>query len=148
MRPKMKKMGMRMVLVALTIDFGRLVRPMLSSTGTSGVVCANWTCEDFLHFAETVAVLVQDVNKCVARGSGTTDTERAYGQRFLLKARIKFLRACLDPNFPSLPLWRPGFVGQWEAAGANDAVDMFEGTGPGCRGTAVQPGTIAAPVAS
>eukprot|EP00873_Tetraselmis_striata_P035669 jgi/Tetstr1/455933/TSEL_042714.t1 len=34
---------------------------MLPSAGTSGVVCANWTCEDFLHFlhfAETVAVLV------------------------------------------------------------------------------------------
>eukprot|EP00873_Tetraselmis_striata_P013776 jgi/Tetstr1/434040/TSEL_023184.t1 len=76
--------------------------------------------------------------KCVAKGSGTTDTERAYGRQFVLEARIKFLRAGLDPDFPSLPLWRPCFVGEWEAAGANDAMDMFEGTGPGCRGAAVQ----------
>eukprot|EP00873_Tetraselmis_striata_P041714 jgi/Tetstr1/461978/TSEL_007051.t1 len=75
--------------------------------------------------------------KCVARGNGTTDTERAYGRHFVLEARIKFLRACLDPYFPSLPLWRPCFVMQWEAAGADDAVDMFEGTGPGCIGAAV-----------
>eukprot|EP00873_Tetraselmis_striata_P011351 jgi/Tetstr1/431615/TSEL_021145.t1 len=58
MRPEMKKMDMRMALVALTSDFGKPNRPMLPSAGTSGVVCANWTCEDFLHFAETVAVLV------------------------------------------------------------------------------------------
>eukprot|EP00873_Tetraselmis_striata_P025834 jgi/Tetstr1/446098/TSEL_033698.t1 len=58
MRPKMNKMHRRMALVALTSDFGRPVRPMLPSAGTSGVVCANWTCEDFLHFARTVAVLV------------------------------------------------------------------------------------------
>eukprot|EP00873_Tetraselmis_striata_P040117 jgi/Tetstr1/460381/TSEL_000059.t1 len=252
MRPKMRKMDRRMALVALTSDFGRPVRPMLpSAAGTiSGVVCANWTCEDFLHFAKTVAVSVfgdmfehqhlavmwhmlqgevihclrgceecdapadseecrrvneyikkqreegfncvlthaqmcsmhlpddmmklnlhsmvcrvraqvaaggstardserwmertmRDV-KCVARGSGTTDTERAYGWHFLLEARIKFLRACMDQDFPSLPLWRPGFVGQWEAAGADDAVDMFEGTGPGCMGGAVQAGTSGA----
>eukprot|EP00873_Tetraselmis_striata_P020555 jgi/Tetstr1/440819/TSEL_029126.t1 len=58
MRPKMKKMDMWMAPVALTSDFGTPVRPMLPSAGTSGVVCANWTCEDFTHFAETVAVLV------------------------------------------------------------------------------------------
>eukprot|EP00873_Tetraselmis_striata_P007701 jgi/Tetstr1/427965/TSEL_018039.t1 len=58
MRPKMKKIDMRMVLVALTGDFGRPVRPMMPSTGTSGVVCANWTCDDVLHFAETVAMPV------------------------------------------------------------------------------------------
>eukprot|EP00873_Tetraselmis_striata_P006479 jgi/Tetstr1/426743/TSEL_001680.t1 len=80
--------------------------------------------------------------KCVARGSGTTDTERAYGRQFLLEAlRIKFLRACLDQDFRSLPLWRPGFVGQWEAFGADDAVDMFEGTGPGYMGAVVEPCT-------
>eukprot|EP00873_Tetraselmis_striata_P043400 jgi/Tetstr1/463664/TSEL_008525.t1 len=90
MRPKMKKMDRRMALVTRTSDFGRPVRPMLPSAGTSGVVCANWTCEDFLHFAETVAVL-------------------------------------------------------WEAAGADDAVDKFEGTGPGCWGAAVQTGTSGAP---
>eukprot|EP00873_Tetraselmis_striata_P045995 jgi/Tetstr1/466259/TSEL_010815.t1 len=89
MRPKMKKMDMRMALVALTSDFGMLIRPMLPSTGTSGVVCANWTCEDFMHFAESVAVL-------------------------------------------------------WQAAGADDALVMFEGTEPGCKGAAVQPGTSAA----
>eukprot|EP00873_Tetraselmis_striata_P040879 jgi/Tetstr1/461143/TSEL_006281.t1 len=158
MRPKMKKMDRRM---ALIFDFGRPVRPMLPSAGTSGMVCANWTCEDYLNFAETVAVLVlgeecrrvneyikrqreegfnclltyaqmcsmhlpndmmklnlhnlvcrvraheaargstardselwmertmRDV-KCVARGSGTTDTERAYGRQYVLEARIKF----------------------------------------------------------
>eukprot|EP00873_Tetraselmis_striata_P008664 jgi/Tetstr1/428928/TSEL_018904.t1 len=64
---------------------------------------------------------------------------------FVLEARIKFLRACLDLDFPSLPLWRPGFVGKWEAAGADDAVNMFEGTGPGCSGAAVQVGTSGAP---
>eukprot|EP00873_Tetraselmis_striata_P032859 jgi/Tetstr1/453123/TSEL_040146.t1 len=68
--------------------------------------------------------------KCVARGSGTTDTERAYTRKFLLEARIKFMRSWLDPDFPSLPMWL-GFVGQWEAAGVDHAVDMFEGTGPG-----------------
>eukprot|EP00873_Tetraselmis_striata_P000345 jgi/Tetstr1/420609/TSEL_011697.t1 len=58
MRPKMKKMDMRMaLLVTLTSDVGMPVRPMLLSAGTSGVVCANWTCDDYLHFAETVAVL-------------------------------------------------------------------------------------------
>eukprot|EP00873_Tetraselmis_striata_P019083 jgi/Tetstr1/439347/TSEL_027785.t1 len=56
--PFMKKMDMRMALVTLTNDFGRPVRPMLPSAGTSGVVCANWTCEDYLHFTETMAVLV------------------------------------------------------------------------------------------
>eukprot|EP00873_Tetraselmis_striata_P036955 jgi/Tetstr1/457219/TSEL_043867.t1 len=86
--------------------------------------------------------------KNVATGSGTTDTERAYGRQFVLEARIKFLRACLDPDFPSLPMWRPCFVGQWEAAGADDAVDMFEGTGPGCRGAAVQACTSGAPASS
>eukprot|EP00873_Tetraselmis_striata_P045890 jgi/Tetstr1/466154/TSEL_010715.t1 len=40
---------------------------------------------------------------------------------------------------------RPGFLGQWEATGADDAVDMFEGTGPGCTGAAVEPGTSGAP---
>eukprot|EP00873_Tetraselmis_striata_P013344 jgi/Tetstr1/433608/TSEL_022873.t1 len=55
---KMKKVNRRMALVALTNDFRRPVRPTLPSTGSSGVVCANWTCEDFPHFAETVTVLV------------------------------------------------------------------------------------------
>eukprot|EP00873_Tetraselmis_striata_P028075 jgi/Tetstr1/448339/TSEL_035623.t1 len=54
----MKKMDRRMARVTLTSDFGRPVRPMMPSAGTSGVVCANLTCEDHLHFAETVAVLV------------------------------------------------------------------------------------------
>eukprot|EP00873_Tetraselmis_striata_P002517 jgi/Tetstr1/422781/TSEL_013578.t1 len=31
----------------------------------------------------------------------------------------------------------------WKAVGADDAVVMFEGTGPGCRGAAVQAGTLA-----
>eukprot|EP00873_Tetraselmis_striata_P018864 jgi/Tetstr1/439128/TSEL_027580.t1 len=138
MRPKIKKMDRRMAMVTLTSDFGRPVRPMLPSAGTSGVVCADWTCEDCLHFAETVAVMVlgqspgggqgstardselwmeptmRDVKR-VARGSGTTDTERAYGRQFR------------------------------EAAGADDAVDVFEGTGPGCRGAAMQAGTSGAP---
>eukprot|EP00873_Tetraselmis_striata_P020543 jgi/Tetstr1/440807/TSEL_029114.t1 len=83
--------------------------------------------------------------KCVARGSGTTDTERAYGRQFLLEAHIKFPRVGLDPDFPSMRLWRPCFVGHWEAAGANDAVNMFESTGPGCMGATVQPGTSATP---
>eukprot|EP00873_Tetraselmis_striata_P010278 jgi/Tetstr1/430542/TSEL_020340.t1 len=121
----MKKMDRRMTMVTLTSNFGMQVRPMLPSAGTRGVVCVNWTCEEFLHFAETVAVLVL--------GS------------FVLEARIKFLRAGMDPDFPSLPLWRPGFVEQWEAASADDAVDIFEGTGPGCRGAAVQAGTSGAP---
>eukprot|EP00873_Tetraselmis_striata_P023592 jgi/Tetstr1/443856/TSEL_031810.t1 len=81
MRPKMKKMDMRMALAILTSDFGMPVRPMLPSAGTSGVVCANWTCEDYLHFAETVAVMVLG-------GSGTTDTERAYVRQFFQEARI------------------------------------------------------------
>eukprot|EP00873_Tetraselmis_striata_P018264 jgi/Tetstr1/438528/TSEL_027080.t1 len=56
---KMKKMDRRMALVALTSDFGKPTRPMLPSAGTSGVVCAaTWTCDDYLHFEETVAVLV------------------------------------------------------------------------------------------
>eukprot|EP00873_Tetraselmis_striata_P010997 jgi/Tetstr1/431261/TSEL_020958.t1 len=137
----MKKMDRRMALVTLTSDFGRPVRPMLPSAGTSGVVCANWTGEDCPHFAETVAVLVlgeecRRVNeyikkqrkegfnclltyaqmcsiplpddmmklnlhnldvKCVARGSGITDTERAYGRQVVLEARIKLLRVCMDP---------------------------------------------------
>eukprot|EP00873_Tetraselmis_striata_P036956 jgi/Tetstr1/457220/TSEL_043868.t1 len=54
----MKKMDRRMALVTLTSDFGMPVQPMLPLAGTSGVVCANWTCEDCLHFAETVTVLV------------------------------------------------------------------------------------------
>eukprot|EP00873_Tetraselmis_striata_P003755 jgi/Tetstr1/424019/TSEL_014630.t1 len=83
--------------------------------------------------------------KCVARDSGTSDTERAYERQFLLEARIKFPREGLDPDLPSLPMWRPCFVGQWEVVGADDAVDVFEGTGPGCRGAAVQPCTAAAP---
>eukprot|EP00873_Tetraselmis_striata_P027201 jgi/Tetstr1/447465/TSEL_003722.t1 len=58
MRPKMKKIDRRMAPVALTSDFGRPVWPMLPSAGTSGVVCANLTCENFLHFAETVAVMI------------------------------------------------------------------------------------------
>eukprot|EP00873_Tetraselmis_striata_P040813 jgi/Tetstr1/461077/TSEL_006224.t1 len=41
---------------------------------------------------------------------------------------------------------KQGFVGQWEAAGADDAVvDMFEGTGPGCRGADVEPSTSGDP---
>eukprot|EP00873_Tetraselmis_striata_P026720 jgi/Tetstr1/446984/TSEL_034442.t1 len=58
MRPKMKKMDVRMALVTLTTDFGRPIRPMLPSAGISSGVCANRTCEDYLHFAETVAVLI------------------------------------------------------------------------------------------
>eukprot|EP00873_Tetraselmis_striata_P017412 jgi/Tetstr1/437676/TSEL_000234.t1 len=41
MRPKIKKMDRRITLVAMTNDFRRPVRPMLPSTGTSGVVCVN-----------------------------------------------------------------------------------------------------------
>eukprot|EP00873_Tetraselmis_striata_P013232 jgi/Tetstr1/433496/TSEL_022766.t1 len=41
MRPKIKKMDMRMALVARTSDFGTFVRPMLPSAGTRDVVCAN-----------------------------------------------------------------------------------------------------------
>jgi len=49
---------------------------------------------------------MRDVKR-VARGSGTTDTERAYGRQFVREARIKFLRAGMDQDFPSLPLWPP-----------------------------------------
>jgi len=73
MRPKMKKMDRRMAMVTLTSDFGRPVRPMLPSAGTSGVVCADWTCEDCLHFAETVAVMVL--------GASTPGSRVAYAAR-------------------------------------------------------------------
>eukprot|EP00873_Tetraselmis_striata_P034254 jgi/Tetstr1/454518/TSEL_041416.t2 len=63
--------------------------------------------------------------KCVAIGSGTIDTGRAYGRQFVLEARIKFMLG--------------------GRAGADDAVDMFEGRGPGCMGAAVQTGTSGAP---
>eukprot|EP00873_Tetraselmis_striata_P018145 jgi/Tetstr1/438409/TSEL_026975.t1 len=58
----MKKMNMRMALVAPTFGFGGPVRPMLPSTGTIGAVCANRACEDFPHFAETVGLLVRSIN--------------------------------------------------------------------------------------
>eukprot|EP00873_Tetraselmis_striata_P014497 jgi/Tetstr1/434761/TSEL_023812.t1 len=83
----MKNVDKRMALVTLTSDFG--------SPGTSGVVCANHTCEDFMHFAETVAVLVLGL------------PYHAYVGAY--------------------------FVGQCEVAWADDVVDMFEGTGPGCK---------------
>eukprot|EP00873_Tetraselmis_striata_P046158 jgi/Tetstr1/466422/TSEL_010950.t1 len=148
----MKKMDRRMALVTLISDFGKPVRLMLPPAGTSCVVCANWTCEDFPHFAETVAVLLlgeecRRVNEYIKKqreeGFNCLLTyvqmcSMYFLDEFLLEACLKFLRACLDRDFPSLPLWRPCFVGQWEAAGADDAVDMFAGSGPGCRGAAIR----------
>jgi hypothetical protein len=52
---KIRKMDKRMEYLYLTSDFGRPYRPMLPG---SNVVCANWTCEDFIHFSETVAPLI------------------------------------------------------------------------------------------
>eukprot|EP00873_Tetraselmis_striata_P002591 jgi/Tetstr1/422855/TSEL_013646.t1 len=65
----------------------------------------------------------------------------------MLAAVVSSLRACSSPHSGRKPAVGlvVGFVGLWEAAGADDAVDMFEGTGPGCMGAAVQPGTSAAP---
>eukprot|EP00873_Tetraselmis_striata_P039765 jgi/Tetstr1/460029/TSEL_005349.t1 len=43
-------------------------------------------------------------------------------------------------------MMKPNLHNMWEAAGADDAVvDMFEGTGPGCRGADVEPSTSGDP---
>eukprot|EP00873_Tetraselmis_striata_P006705 jgi/Tetstr1/426969/TSEL_017182.t1 len=200
MRPKMKEMDMRMALVTLTTDFGRPVRPMLPSAGTSGVVCANWTCEDFRHFAVTVAVPVlgdmfdsaehqhlavlwhmlqgavihylRDCEECDA----PADSEECrrvneyikkqrdedfnclltYEQMCSMQlpddtmklnlhnlvCRVRAQEAARGSTARDSELWMER---TWEAAGADDGADMFEGTGPGCKGAAVQAGTSGAP---
>eukprot|EP00873_Tetraselmis_striata_P026175 jgi/Tetstr1/446439/TSEL_033981.t1 len=51
----------RMRLLYLSSDFDRPIREMLNSNK----ICASWTCEDFLHFTETVSVLVlRDNDEC------------------------------------------------------------------------------------
>eukprot|EP00873_Tetraselmis_striata_P005459 jgi/Tetstr1/425723/TSEL_016143.t1 len=87
----MRKMDRRMALVALTNDFGMPIRPMLSSAGTSCVVCANWTCEDFMHFAETVAVPVL----------GAEHQHMAVMWHMLQGAVIHYLRDCEECDAPT-----------------------------------------------
>eukprot|EP00873_Tetraselmis_striata_P009913 jgi/Tetstr1/430177/TSEL_020008.t1 len=94
---EMKKMDMRMALVTLTSDFSMLAPPMLPSAGTSGgVVCADWTCEDYRHFAETVAVLVL---------GDVFDSEEhqhlAVMWHMLQGAVIGYLRDCEECDAPS-----------------------------------------------
>eukprot|EP00873_Tetraselmis_striata_P028112 jgi/Tetstr1/448376/TSEL_035658.t1 len=156
-----EKMDVRMALVTLTSDFGRPVRPMLPSAGTSGVVCANWTCEDYLHFAEIVVVLVlgeecRPVNEYIMK-------QREEGFKCLLTyaqmcsvhlhdemmklilhnlvRRVRAHEAARGSTARYSELWMER---TWETAGADDAVDS-EGTGPGCRGAAVQACTLGAP---
>eukprot|EP00873_Tetraselmis_striata_P006455 jgi/Tetstr1/426719/TSEL_001656.t1 len=130
----MKEMDKRMAMVALTSDFGRPILPMLPSTGPSGVVRASWSCEKW-HFAETVAVLVL--------GDMFDNAEHqhlAFMWHMLQGAVIHYRRDCEECDAPA-----DNFVGKWEAAVADDVVDMFEGGAePGCSG-AVKPGTSAAP---
>eukprot|EP00873_Tetraselmis_striata_P019358 jgi/Tetstr1/439622/TSEL_028044.t1 len=137
MRPKMEKMDMRMALITLTSDFGRPVRPMLPSAGTSDVVCANWTCEGYMHFAEIVAVLVlgeecRRVNECIKK-----QREESFN------CLLTYAQMC-NMHLPD-EMMKLNLHNLWEAAGADDAVDMFEGTGPGCKGAAVQAGTSGSP---
>eukprot|EP00873_Tetraselmis_striata_P025862 jgi/Tetstr1/446126/TSEL_033726.t1 len=144
---------------------------MLPSAGTSVVVCANWTCGDFLHFAEIVAVLVLGLEhqhlavvwhmlqravihyqrayeECHAPADGE-DCQRV--NEYIKKLREEGFN-CLLTYAQILP--EPAFVGQWDhalwdsgrlLAQTMRAVDMFEGTGPGCMGAVVQPSTLGAP---
>eukprot|EP00873_Tetraselmis_striata_P028453 jgi/Tetstr1/448717/TSEL_035954.t1 len=97
-----------------------------------------------LYTGADATLMEAALNLCEWKLKHNIKTAAFEGLSKLLKKHC-YQRTGLDQDFPSLPMWRPCLVGQWEAAGADDAVDLFEGTGPGCKGAAVEPSTSGAP---
>eukprot|EP00873_Tetraselmis_striata_P010700 jgi/Tetstr1/430964/TSEL_020719.t1 len=129
----------------------------------------------FLHFAETVAVMVlgdvfdsaehhnlavmwhvlqgaiihylRDCEECDAPAD---NEERQCVNEYIKKQRkesfnclLTYAQMCIMHLHDEM--MKRNLHNLWEAAVADDAVDMFEGAGPGCMGAAVQQGTSAAP---